>query len=78
MAKKTVQVQPINAQTWLLQPITLTMSKFNYNVPQTKALVLIVEQLQKSIKESLKEEVQNLKLFNTDGDSIFVDIAMRT
>ena len=77
MAKKTVQVQPINAQTWLLQPITLTMSKFNYNVPQTKALVLIVEQLQKSIKESLKEEVQNLKLFNTDGDSIFVDIAMK-
>ena len=77
MAKKSVQIQPINAQTWLLQPITLTMSKFNYNVPQTKALVLIVEQLQKSIKESLKEDIENLKLFDTDGDSIFVDISMK-
>lgn len=59
-------VLPVNDLTWLIQPITITVSKFDYDTTQTKFLVAIVEGLQESIKQSVTKEVTQLPLFS-DG-----------
>lgn len=71
MAKKSNEklinsVLPVNDLTWLIQPITITVSKFDYDTTQTKFLVAIVEGLQESIKQSVTKEVTQLPLFS-DG-----------
>lgn len=59
-------VLPVTESTWLVQPITVTVSKFDYDTTQTKFLVAIVEGLQESIKQSITKEVKQLPLFS-DG-----------
>lgn len=59
---------PVNESTWLVQPITVTVSKFDYDITQTKFLVAIIEGLQESIKQSITKKVDQLPLFS-DGQN---------
>lgn len=73
-------VLPVNETTWLVQPITVTVSKFDYDTTQTKFLVAIIEGLQESIKQSITREVAQLPLFS-DGlneNELKMEIPLKT
>ena len=61
-------VLPVNEMTWLVQPITVTVSKFDYDPTQTKFLVAMIECMQESIKKSITNNVEQLPLFS-DGNN---------
>mgnify|MGYP001726291793 FL=1 len=71
---------PATEMTWLIQPITVTVSKFNYDTTQTKFLIAIVEGLQQSIKQSISKSVEQLPLFS-DGmaeNELKLEIPLKT
>lgn len=58
---------PIEEETWLLQPIAVTMMRHDYSLIQIRILVSIVENLQKILHGILNNERNpQLELFRTD------------
>ena len=58
---------PIEEETWLLQPIAVTMMRHDYSLIQVRILVSIVESLQSILHGILnKKRNPQLEIFKTD------------
>ncbi len=58
---------PIEEETWLLQPIAVTMMRHDYSLIQVRILVSVVESLQSILHGILNNERRNeMSIFHTD------------
>ena len=59
---------PITRETWLLQPLAVTMMRHDYSLIQNKILLSIVEKLQEALRIILSSglSVRQLNMFNTE------------
>lgn len=56
---------PIENETWLLQPIAVTMMRHDYSLIQIRILVSIVEHLQEKLYEILNKSIREPTIFTT-------------
>lgn len=54
---------PIEKETWLLQPIAVTMMRHDYSLIQIRILVSIVERMQEKLREILNSSIRELTIF---------------
>ena len=47
----STDVIPLNEQTWLIQPLQVTMMRYDYTTSQNKILAAMVQELQSSIRD---------------------------
>lgn len=57
---------PIENETWLLQPIAVTMMRHDYSLIQIRILVTIVERLQDKLHEILNKSVSEPTIFKVN------------
>ena len=55
---------PIEKETWLLQPIAVTMMRHDYSLIQIRILVSIVERMQEKLREILNSSVREPTIFS--------------
>ena len=70
---------PLTEETWLKQPIAMTMMRQDYSSVQNKILVSVVEHLQTAISDLINfgRPVHELKIFDHDKDCIELDIPLK-
>lgn len=54
---------PIEKETWLLQPIAVTMMRHDYSLIQIRILVSIVERMQEKLREMLNASIREPTFF---------------
>ena len=59
---------PLENETWLLQPIAVTMMRHDYSLIQIRILVSIVEKMQQKLREMLDMKTLEPSLFPTELD----------
>lgn len=60
---------PLENETWLLQPIAVTMMRHDYSLIQIRILVSIVEKMQQKLREMLDKKTLEPTLFPTELDN---------
>lgn len=60
---------PIEDETWLVQPIAVTMMRHDYSLIQIRILVSIVEKMQQKLREMLDKRTLEPTLFPTELDN---------
>ena len=60
---------PLENETWLLQPIAVTMMRHDYSLMQIRILVCIVEKMQQKLREMLDKKTLEPTLFPTELDN---------
>lgn len=59
---------PLENETWLLQPIAVTMMRHDYSLIQIRILVSVVEKMQQKLREMLDMKTLEPSLFPTELD----------
>lgn len=81
--KRTISQEliPVNKETWLLQPLAVTMMRHDYSLIQNKILLSIVEKLQASLRSILDSgcSAAQLNMFSSEigkSDGISLSIPL--
>ena len=62
-------IVPLDEQSWILQPITVSMMRYDYDVVQSRALVAIMKEMQDAIKAVVYNQARpedQLQLFSSN------------
>ena len=59
---------PLENETWLLQPIAVTMMRHDYSLMQIRILVCVVEKMQQKLREMLDRKTLEPTIFPTELD----------
>lgn len=80
---KISNIIQLNELTWLIQPTAVTMMRYDYTLNQTKIFVTIIDKMQESIQNIIKNQKPYYQTtlfsddqFETDGNSIYLTIGM--